>query len=231
MGRTSPFKNGASPNPVTRSGLLATFKTALPHGFAVGQGVVVDQVLVAGSVMNPYNGSFVLKAVTADTFSYEMKSDPGADPDPSPPAPLPQFAGLWQVGYLGIENNVLEIAVSPNAASPSQAIALFEVFGREDPYVFRRGLVRDNVVRQLDDALDSQTLGVNVSSFENLLVEGNIISLAHPAPLQHLDSPNVEYFANQSAGGKAVFGFNRDTNRYADELTTSIQDTTLIALL
>jgi len=50
----------------------ATITTSQPHGFIVGQSVVVS-----GMVPAAYNGTFVITAATGTTFTYALAADPG----------------------------------------------------------------------------------------------------------------------------------------------------------
>ncbi len=58
--------NGVVATAAIQVATTATITTATDHGFAVGQRAVVSGVSVGG-----YNGTFLITAVTANTFSYE----------------------------------------------------------------------------------------------------------------------------------------------------------------
>ncbi len=55
----------ASPTGATESGTTVTITTTAPHGFLVGESVLITGVGVAG-----YNGGFTITAVTPTTFQY-----------------------------------------------------------------------------------------------------------------------------------------------------------------
>jgi len=56
---------------VTRAGSVATATTTAAHGFAAG-----DLVIVAGVSVGGYNGTFIITAVTATTFSFAVTGTP-----------------------------------------------------------------------------------------------------------------------------------------------------------
>ncbi len=57
---------------LTHSTTTAT-ATSTGHGYSVG-----DVVVVSGASQSVYNGTFAITAVTSDTFTYTLPSDPGA---------------------------------------------------------------------------------------------------------------------------------------------------------
>ena len=58
----------------THSGTTATVNTVAAHGY-----VTTDLINIRGAVQADYNGDFFITKVDADTFTYTMGADPGAD--------------------------------------------------------------------------------------------------------------------------------------------------------
>jgi len=59
---------------ITHVGTTATLNTSTAHGLITG-----NQVTISGATPSAYNGTFVITKVDADTFTYTMASNPGAD--------------------------------------------------------------------------------------------------------------------------------------------------------
>jgi hypothetical protein len=68
-----PLASDVSISSITRVGTTAT-ATATAHGF-----VTTDYINVRGADQEEYNGDFIVTVVDADTFTYTMDADPGAD--------------------------------------------------------------------------------------------------------------------------------------------------------
>ena len=66
---------GATISSVTHSGTTATVNTATAHGLETG-----NQVTLTGFTPSEYNGAFIITKVDADTFTYEMATEPATDP-------------------------------------------------------------------------------------------------------------------------------------------------------
>jgi hypothetical protein len=59
------------------SGLTVTITTAIPHGRAVDDWVIIAGVQVSGSTSNLYNGSWKITSVSGQTFTYSVPINPG----------------------------------------------------------------------------------------------------------------------------------------------------------
>lgn len=62
--------------PLSWSSEVVTATTAAPHGFRVGDTLLVD---IAGAVPLAYNGTFTVTVTGASTFTYPLISNPGAN--------------------------------------------------------------------------------------------------------------------------------------------------------
>lgn len=86
---TAGSRTGAGP-------YTATLTTSANHGYAVG-----DTAVIAGVSPSGYNGTQVITAVTANTFSYSLVSDPGAYTSGGTVTRLSQFqvpASICRIG-------------------------------------------------------------------------------------------------------------------------------------
>jgi hypothetical protein len=181
-----------------------------------------------------HNGNFNILAAPAPTstsFSYQMTGVPTANADASPP---PSFGAVWQVNKFVVEGNIVELIPNqlPGGYGPPTGVLLFT--GDFTPvYVLRQVLIRDNVIRLADGAVDSTGLvqGIWIASCENALVEGNVIDLS---PSNRIDFKNfsgiVECFNNQAPDGALILGRNIDANSNSSELATTLGDVATLAL-
>ncbi len=235
FGSTYPGAQSTStqPNP-TRGGpgnTTATFRTAQAHGFLPGQGVNITNAPVAGSLVNAYNGLFVITSVSSTLFTYVMNSDPGANGDVGS---TPRFAAKWQVRRMVIENNLIELGlnVHPQGYGPPTGISLYA--GNFAPvYTFPQAVFRSNVIRQADNAVDTVngSRGISLYSCGNAIIEDNTIDLN---PLYRIiffnSSATPECFDNTTPAGVLIQAYNYDTQTTVDELTTNIEDTLCISI-
>ena len=206
MGGFSGPRPGASGWSLTHVGKTATFETGFSpangypqgHGLSVGDGVRVAFAEVGGSQNNPYNGFFVVTAVTATAFSYEMLSDPGANA-----LGAPQFGALWQTNNLVIENNVIELATLTAAGTAPIAMD-FDGLKLKSPYVFRKVTIRNNWIRQVDDQSDPNSYGILMNSVESALIEGNIIDLVGDTKILFSACGVVKGFNNSTSAGANI---------------------------
>ena len=102
--------------------------------------------------------------------------------------------------------------------------------------VFRRLVIRNNVIRYVDNLTESipLNLGIQLSFCEDALVQDNVVDLAIADPIRHWDSTTVKYFNNRSSGGQLIQGvFVPPTGPSVkqDELTTVIEDAATLCLL
>jgi len=216
MGLTSriigiKYHNSASQIQRIGDGKTARFTTQYNHGYAVGQAVKISTAQVQGSdaPVGTYNGYYSVESVPAlNQFTYRMINDPLFDADASP---LPQFDTFWQVDSLVIENNVIELLTSDYAFFRPVAIQATKYVGDNDTgsqRVFKRVVIRGNVIRHVDNVSDpSQVpLGIRLFSSFDAVVEDNVIDLASPIPMQHYQCDRIRYFNNRTSAGKLIQG-------------------------
>jgi len=223
----SPYKTGAS---LTHTGLTATFTTNLPHGLVIGQGVVISDTKVGGVLSTIYNGSFEITEVPSATqFKYAMTQDPMLDPDSSP---IPQFGALWQVGRQLIENNIIELVPSFFANPDSYYPGGVVISGRAhvSPYVFGDVVVRRNIIRTVDNAVDPSgySVGITFTSCENAIIEDNIVNLNSAAKIPPYNIAgafigSLKFFNNQTPGGRLIPGYNSNLEETLNELATDAE--------
>jgi len=249
MGRNSgefpyllKYHNSASQITQIGDGKTALFTTQFDHGFAIGQAVEISFAEVNNNPSNPYNGYFAVESIPASNqFTYRMDTDPGDDADQSP---VPQFATLWQVDSLVIENNLIELISSANAYFTPIAIQATRYVG-QDPEIgsqriFKRVVIRGNAIRHVDNVSDPSQIPLAMrlySSFE-AVVEDNIIDLASPIPLQHYQCNRIRYFNNRNSAGKLILGVQIANARQIDpgtvvatapELSMAIEEAFVLA--
>jgi hypothetical protein len=227
MGFLNAAKAGKT---LTNNGAIAIFETYLPHGFSVGQAVQI-----AGASDPLFNGTFPVWSVPNPTqFTYQMTSTPSPNTSTSF-----TFRTLWQTGRLVIENNIIELIpnIHPNGYGRPLGIELFAPdFGLV--YVFRQVVIRNNVIRRVDDGPDSSQWPVAIRLFncENAIVEDNVIGLTTSNPIRRYYCKSIKFLNNQGPDGTLVQGgeFNisapevlvrRDT-----ELQINLEDATLLSL-
>jgi len=204
----------ASACPLTSDGTVATFTTPLKHTLEAGQGIIVSG---AGS---HYDGGFIIKSVPSPTtFSYEMASSASGNG-----APSAEVLSLWQVGRQVVERNVVELRLSPlkSGYGPPFAIGM-DGANKSSPYFFVETLLRRNIVRTLDNALDPDpsVFGITLNSFENGIVGSNIALLNQAAPIRYNFNGSVSYFNNQTPSGHLIQGASRpDPPQPVNEVTT-----------
>ena len=101
------------------------------------------------------------------------------------------------------------------------------------PYVFRELVLRNNIIRHLDNAVDpfARSFAFSITSCEHAVVEGNIISFDVPEPIFHNYCGVIKYFNNETPFGKLIQGSNRDQARLGPELATDIDDVLLLSFL
>ena len=105
------------------------------------------------------------------------------------------------------------------------------------PFVFRELIIRNNIIRHLDNAPSSATGNgnysgaVTVSTVENLIVEQNILNVGASQPLNHVLTKSSHYFQNHASSGALIRGALRDTMESVPELADLVQDAIAFALL
>ena len=236
MGGVSTLKPGVS---LTHVGLTATFTTQQPHGLVAGQAVRVVGATINGGAPPPtdsYNGFYMIDSVPSlSSFTYTMLVDPGANADGPPNFPAPTFGAVWQEGRLIIENNLIELIGTVTTFGPPVGIEHFlSGPGIGSQYAMRQGVIRGNIIRHVDNVSDpSKTplpLGIRVVSYQNVIIEDNVIDLVSTVPLQHSGSKNVRVFNNMTSAGNLIQGYDPNTLKKDDELAIEIEDAQLLGL-
>lgn len=223
----SPVCNGQTAVSLVHTKTLATFTTSSPHGLSFGQAVFIQgaTIIVGGqpTTNNPYNGTFAVASVpTPTSFTYVMSSDPQQNASGSP-----TFATLWQVGLQIIENNVIDLVLNIIPSGYGYSTGILLGYGNFFPtYVFGQVSIRRNVIRNVDNASDASgwSVGIQLQSCENALLEDNIINLNTlvygQSPVVQFNSGSVKYFNNQTPAGNLMQGYNADIGQNLNELTT-----------
>lgn len=98
------------------------------------------------------------------------------------------------------------------------AVGLSDFLRHPSPYVFRRAVIRNNVISHFGTVQDNTAAAISVFSCENLIAENNVIDLQTPNPIQYSECANVEFFNNRSLAGKLIQGYNRVTTQNLTEL-------------
>ena len=242
---TGPYQNmglESLPTPaatLTHVGLIATFtiNSTKPHGFTKGQGVRIQGAKIGGSdpPLGTYNDVYKVESVpTPTSFTYKMVNQPVGNADPN----TGTVRALWQVQECVIENNVIELIPSINYWGPPRGIALLAspAVDMKAFRVFRRLVIRNNVIRYVDNLTESipLNLGIQLSFCEDALVQDNVVDLAIADPIRHWDSTTVKYFNNTNPAGQliqGVLGPPTGPSVKQDELTTVIEDAATLCLL
>lgn len=208
------------------------------HGLQVGDRIKVINATVSLTDLTPrpeYNGFFEITAVLGTPkptkFRYQMLNTPGGN------AASASFQRVWGVDRIVIENNVIELADRKyyEWGTPFGIwIADNALISPPPPYPHGEAIVRRNVVRYVDGIVnsDNNAFAVYVAGTKKALVSDNIVDTAtawQPNPITQARS-QVQYFNNSSADGASVRGHNADTGKRLDELETTIQDATLLAI-
>lgn len=206
---------------IIAAGTTATFTTNLPHGFAANQAVNIQ-----GADQTAYNGTYPIQSVPApNQFTYLMTGSPS-----TPATGTITFAGLWQVGRLIIESNVMELLLSVLSNTDGHSSGVW--LGGSDraaPYVFRQVVFRENVVRHVGGASGSTvTRALELDSCENAIVETNVIQLDRAQAIEFTACGAVKFFNNQAPSGALIQGYDLNGAQYVNELTT---DADLAAIL
>ena len=67
-------------------------------------------------------------------------------------------------------------------------------------------------------------------SYQNVIIEDNVIDLVSTVPLQHSGSKNVRVFNNMTSAGNLIQGYDPNTLKKDDELAIEIEDAQLLGL-
>jgi len=235
---------GAAPN-----GKIATFEVpagSAPLVVVAGDAVTITKALIGGLPTEAditYNGTFTVLDVIEVSgqkrkFTYAMKQEPTAHAD-SLPAAL--FSSRQQVRRLVYENNLCDfhpyqsdsaalgrgissIGYAPTPANPS---------GDGPPFMFPAAVIRGNHFRNRDSTPGLDRVAFRTRSFENPIVEHNVIGLSDPHVLQYIASRNFSALGNQTPAG-APLSFFEDVGgafQRQESLEESINDAITLSLI
>lgn len=113
----SVFNNyGRSVSSITRSSTTATVTTAIDHGYATG-----DSVVIAGAAQTDYNGVYVITVTGDTTFTYTVANSPVT------PATGTITVELLQTQWILGERTVDELRMMPIQADPPQNYAVYSM--------------------------------------------------------------------------------------------------------
>jgi len=243
---------GQSPNEK-----VATFEAAdgaPPLNVAVGDAVTITgaQIDNLPAPVHTYNDTYsVLDLIYVNNekrkFTYEMKVEPSENADapstfdPSDPLAI-NFFSRWQLRRFVCENNLFDFyAFDSSSALPPRGMQSV-AFSGGPPFMFPWVVVRDNLFQYLNGAAavamnGAHSFAFRLGSFENTLIEGNLISLADPNLIHHFTSRNVSAFNNRTPDGTGLPLFD-DTGgggagpfQREDNLEDEIQDALVLSLL
>jgi hypothetical protein len=175
-----------------------------------------------------YSGFFrVLKVIDDLNFLYGYLAGDPRNPSANPPDPADDqdFAAgymsrIWQAQRILVEDNWFELAYDPDPYGNRslRAIGTINAPPILPEYRFRQVLIRDNLVRLIDDpsyyAYALPEAAAVLGGGENLVIEGNTIGLPEPAPppnqlqrIQFSDSKWVRCAGNRTPEGEPVLGY------------------------
>src|SRR5205807_2028884 len=94
---------------ITHSTTTATV-TLTAHGYSVG-----DLITITGASQGAYNGTFTVTGVTANTFTYTMEDDPGANATGAPTVNKPIDVNYYRYYTSGGKIGLLKYVFGPRA--------------------------------------------------------------------------------------------------------------------
>ena len=215
-----------------RNGTVALFTSFYPHGLLQGQVVFVRRARDLGvspnPEINPFNGYFEIESVPASpnidgkptTFTYRMAGVPTTNA-----AGVPDSSEFWRVRQLAIERNIIEIASVPCGA--------IQVGGAENPRVYRRLAVEENVVRPFDGLANPNAYAINAVSVQQAVIANNIVSgltRTDGRIIWDQSSDRIGCIGNQRTDGPALRSFDQTAGHPRDDLRSKIEDSLLMAL-
>jgi hypothetical protein len=186
------------------------------HDLEIGDCVLIRNAGHIDAVSFPdaglYNGRIKVTATPdAKTFEYTIDRDPKTGTADAPASFCAgYYARIWQFGRLQFEANVIELVEQRLMSDFNRSVAFFVYVGGNAPqFTGRQLLVRDNLIRHIDNGSDPdrRTRGIEVYSTENALIARNIIQLdtaganASPSAIESDDISGLQTFDNTDAGG------------------------------
>jgi len=226
----------------------ALYNAPVDHGLEIGEVVRILDIGGPDSHSVILNGNFQLVEAdrTAGTFKYDVTS---ASMPPSPGNWPGYYGRVWRCDWFLIEGDIFELVIrSPHPGGLLRPVPVYMYVGGSAPhYIVRQLVVRDTLVRSIDNRYDPNTVwpaeGIElqasdgVRGVENALFQRNVIRLAvtdmpGAGSIGYLGS-GVKTFDNNSPEGNLLLARNTiDPTLTAPELVTAIRttvDDTLLA--
>ena len=195
------------------------------------------------------NGFFKITAVEPGSdpswFEYEVKQDPGSLAGDFAPG---YYGRMWGLDWCLVEGNIIELNIrTMGPIGFNQPVAIFMYGGGVAPnYRMHQLVIRDNLIRNIDNRSDPNRATPNYGSFaegirmkdaslaENALWQNNIVRLDRdeigPASMTFLGS-SLRTFDNNSPEGTLISAKHRVTLEAAPEVILSIQAATQDVLI
>jgi hypothetical protein len=218
------------------------------HGLNVGETVFISKAnFTESSPPQSFSGYFVVTAVL-DTYPFK-KFQFVIPPGPNLPVPPPNgsvtsnsgyYGRLWTGGIIVEENNVIE------QAPPQSYFSIGADAGSVPsipPVLFPEVLWRRNVIRATDGLADPPAsawtrIGLDLQAAGGAIVEENVVDATDAHHV--VDAPDAnavrfsacataQFFANQTAAGGLIQGFNNDTKANVSELS-NVEDAAILAI-
>lgn len=193
------------------------------HGLLPGDAVAIsfaghwDKVSVPES--KRYNGNLVVTNAPAGspppgdtTFYYQLPDDPVIDASNSNFA-AGYFGRIWQAERLVIEKNVVEVGVRALNSDWGHASGI-PVYGYRSfspAYPIVEALVRDNVIRNVNDETSPSNRAIEMWACQWALAENNVTSLDRTTPIEHFQCGSTHTFNNTTVEGQLIISYSWDT--------------------
>ena len=125
-------------------------------------------------------------------------------------------------------NNLIEWPVIATFTSP-EALRL----SGSASLSFKKLVIRDNIIRRMDSSTNGSEVGMQLTSWEDAIVENNVIDLGAPdsAFVEDGSSPQIKFFNNLMSDGTLLRGYNTAAGRHDRELADDLEDAAEEALL
>jgi hypothetical protein len=217
---------------ITSAGSVATFHTALPHGIKPGDAVVIANAKEDGVPSTDfYEGTLPVLSSSEFSFEYRMEGEPTANA-----LPTAEFAALWQVGFLVVENNFIQLRPpDPPSAEygPPAGIFLYSPRPAQDgQFRFRRLLFRGNFIQELPEPDDpaKRARAVSLADAGQGILDGNVIAVNRSPPIEITRSHQITCFNNQRPSGKIVPARDVGAGTWKFGLERTIEDALSLGL-
>jgi hypothetical protein len=94
-----------------------------------------------------------------------------------------------------------------------------------------QSVIRGNVIREVNDAADPNSVGIYLWQCEAAIAEHNVIDPAVGSAILQYASGALEYFGNSTPAGALLSGYDQQQARKVDELTTKVEDSLLVSIV